>query len=75
MVGFFRKDVAIGLLAPLSLSAAQLVVGSVVLTMFLPCIAVFVVLARELGIKGLLMAIGIMLAATIVVGGLLNLVL
>jgi ferrous iron transport protein B len=75
VVGFFRKDVAIGLLAPLSLSAAQLVVGSVVLTMFLPCIAAFVVLARELGIKGLLMAIGIMLAATIVVGGLLNLVL
>ncbi|TEU04307.1 MAG: ferrous iron transporter B [Dehalococcoidia bacterium] len=75
VVGFLRKDVAIGLLSPLSLSAAQLVVGSVVLTMFLPCIAAFVVLARELGIKGLLMAIGIMLAATIVVGGLLNLVL
>jgi len=75
VVGFLRKDVAIGLLAPLSLSAAQLVVGSVVLTMFLPCIAAFVVLARELGIKGLLMAIGIMLAATVVVGGLLNLVL
>jgi len=75
VVGFFRKDVAIGLLAPLSLSAAQLVVGSVVLTMFLPCIAAFVVLARELGLKGLLAAIGIMLAATVIVGGLLNLVL
>ena len=75
VVGFFRKDVAIGLLAPLSLSAAQLVVGSVVLTMFLPCIAAFVVLARELGLKGLLAAIGIMLTATVIVGGLLNLVL
>ncbi len=75
VVGFFRKDVAIGLLAPLSLSAGQLVVGSVVLTMFLPCIAAFVVLARELGLKGLLAAIGIMLAATVIVGGLLNLVL
>ena len=75
VVGFLRKDVAIGLLAPLSLSAGQLVVGTVVLTMFLPCIAAFVVLARELGIKGLLMAIGIMLAATIIVGGLLNLIL
>ena len=75
VVGFLRKDVAIGLLAPLSLSAGQLVVGCVVLTMFFPCIAAFVVLARELGIKGLLAAIAIMLAATIVVGGLLNLVL
>ncbi len=75
VVGFLRKDVAIGLLAPLSLSAGQLVVGCVVLTMFFPCIAAFVVLARELGLKGLLAAIGIMLAATVVVGGLLNLVL
>jgi ferrous iron transport protein B len=75
VVGFFRNDVAIGLLAPLSMSAAQLVVGTVVLTMFFPCIAAFVVLARELGTKGLFMAIGIMLVATLVVGGLLNVVL
>jgi ferrous iron transport protein B len=75
VVGFFRKDVAIGLLAPLSLSATQLVVGTVVLTMFFPCIAAFVVLARELGTKGLFIAIGIMLIATLVVGGLLNAIL
>ncbi len=75
VVGFLRKDVAIGLLAPLSLSAGQLVIGCVVLTMFFPCIAAFVVLARELGFRGLLMAIGVMIAATVVVGGLLNLIL
>ena len=75
VVGFLRKDVAIGLLAPLGLSAGQLVVGCVVLTMFFPCIAAFVVLARELRLKGLLIATGIMLVATIVVGGLLNAIL
>ncbi len=75
VVGFLRKDVAIGLLAPLSLSAGQLVIGCVVLTMFFPCIATFVVLARELGFRGLLVAIGVMIAATVVVGGLLNLIL
>ncbi|MBE0415403.1 MAG: ferrous iron transporter B [Dehalococcoidia bacterium] len=75
VVGFLRKDLAIGMLTPLALSASQLVVGCVVLSMFFPCIAAFVVLARELGIRGLLMATGIMLAATIVVGGLLNLIL
>jgi ferrous iron transport protein B len=63
------------MLAPLALTAGQLVVGAVVLSMFFPCIAAFVVLARELGIRGLLMAIGIMMAATIIVGGLLNLIL
>jgi ferrous iron transport protein B len=75
VVGFFRKDVAVGLLAPLQLTAGQLVIGSVVLTMFFPCIAAFVVLARELGIRGLLTAISVMLGATVVVGGLLNLAL
>ena len=75
VVGFLRKDVAIGMLAPLSLSAGQLVVGSVVLAMFFPCIAAFVVLARELGVRGMLGATGIMLVAAIIVGSLLNLVL
>lgn len=75
VVGFLRKDVAIGLLAPLSLSAGQLVVGCVVLSMFFPCIASFVVLARELGPRRLLGATAVMIAATTVVGGLLNLFL
>jgi ferrous iron transport protein B len=75
VVGFLRTDVAVGLLAPLNLTAAQLVVGSVVLTMFFPCIAAFVVFAREFGRRGLLAAIVIMLATTVVVGGLLNLAL
>jgi ferrous iron transport protein B len=75
VVGFLRKDIAIGLLSPLSLTAGQLVVGCVVLTMFFPCIAAFVVLAKELRFKGLLAAIGVMIIATIVVGGLLNVIL
>jgi len=75
VIGFLRKDLAIGMLAPLALSAGQLVVGCVVLSMFFPCIAAFVVLARELGLRGMLRATGIMLAAAIVVGGLLNLIL
>lgn len=75
VIGFLRKDLAIAMLAPLALTAGQLVIGCVVLTMFFPCIATFVVLARELGFKGLLGAIGVMLIATLVVGGLLNLAL
>ena len=75
IVGFMRKDIAIGMLAPLSLTAGQLVVGSVVLTMFFPCVAAFVMFAKELGFKRLLAALGIMIIATIVVGGLLNLIL
>jgi ferrous iron transport protein B len=75
VVGFLRKDLAIAMLAPLALTAGQLVIGCVVLTMFFPCIAAFVVLAKELGFRGLLGAITVMLIATLVVGGLLNLIL
>ncbi len=75
IVGFMRKDIAIGMLAPLGLSAGQLVVGTVVLSMFFPCVAALAIFAKELGFKKLLAAMCIMIIVTIVVGGLLNLAL
>ena len=75
VIGFLRKDVAVGMLAPLGLTAKQLVVGSVVLAMFFPCIASFVVLLREFGVVRMLKAVGIMISAALVAGGLLNLIL
>jgi ferrous iron transport protein B len=75
VIGFLRKDVAVGMLAPLALTSGQLVVGSVVLAMFFPCMATFVVLLRELGLAGLLKAAGIMLVIALAVGSLLNLIL
>jgi ferrous iron transport protein B len=75
VIGFLRKDVAVGMLAPLALTAEQLVVGSVVLAMFFPCMATFVVLLRELGVTGMLKAAGIMITVALLVGGLLNLIL
>jgi ferrous iron transport protein B len=75
VVGFLRKDMAMGMLASLALTAKQLVISSTVLAMFFPCVATFVILARELGVRDLLKAIGIMLAAVLIVGSLQNLVL
>jgi len=75
VIGFLRKDVALGMLAPLGLSANQLVIGSVVLAMFFPCMATFVVLLRELGIGSMIKAIGIMVVSALLVGGALNLIL
>ena len=75
VIGFLRKDVALGMLAPLALSPEQLVVGSVVLAMFFPCIATFVVLLRELGVVNMLKSAGIMVIAALLTGSLLNLVL
>jgi len=75
VVGFLRKDVAMGMLAPLALTTKQLVISSTVLAMFFPCVATFVILARELGVRDLLKAVGIMIAAALTMGGLQNLFL
>ena len=75
VMGFLRKDVALGLMAPLEMTSGQLVVGSVVLAMSFPCIATFVILLREFGIAGVLKASGIMVAAALITGGILNLIL
>ena len=75
VIGFLRKDVAVGMLAPLALTSEQLVVGSVVLAMFFPCIATFVVLLRELGVVGMLKSAAIMITVALAVGGLLNVIL
>lgn len=75
IIGFLRKDIAVGMFAPLNLSAKQLVVGCTVLAMSFPCIATFTVLFKELGLKDLVKATVIMLFVAILVGTLLNLLL
>jgi len=73
-IGFLRKDVAIGMLAPLGLSMGQLITASVVLTMYFPCVATFVVLFKELGFWDTLKASVIMVSSAIFVGWILNLI-
>ena len=75
IIGFLRKDVAVGMLVPLGLTKAQMVTASVVLTMYFPCIATFAVLIKELGIKDMIKSALIMIVATLIVGGILNLIL
>ena len=74
-VGFLRKDIALGMMAPLDLTPGQLVVGTVVLAMFFPCIATFVVLLRETGLSDMLKSTGIMIVSALLAGGILNMIL
>jgi ferrous iron transport protein B len=75
LIGFLRKDLAVGMLAPLDLNMKQLIIACVVLTMSFPCIATFAVLLRELGVVDMLKAAALMLGSAFLVGGLLNLIL
>ncbi len=75
VIGFLRKDLAVGMLIPLHMPLKQLIIASVVLTMYFPCAATFAVLIKEFGIKDMLKATLIMICSTLIVGGLLNLIL
>ena len=72
VIGFLRKDVAVGMLMPLSLSAKQLFIAATLLAISFPCVATFIILWKELGLKDLIKAALIMIIVSIIVGGLLN---
>jgi ferrous iron transport protein B len=75
LIGFLRKDIAAGLLIPLQMDLKQTIIACVVLSMSFPCIATFIIFLKEMGLKYLLAATGIMVAATLIAGGALNLIL
>ena len=75
LIGFLRKDMAMGMLLPLGLTMKQMIIASVVLTMYFPCIATFVIIFKELGFRDTLKSTALMIASTLLVGGILNLVL
>lgn len=75
IVGFLRKDVAVGMLIPLGMTLKQLIIASVILTMYFPCIATFVMLIKEMGVKDMAKSALIMILSTLIVGGVLNLLI
>ncbi len=75
VVGFLRKDIAVGMLAPLNLSLKQIIVASVMLSTYLPCIGTFTIIIKELGVKTIFFVIAVMLSVSIIVGVLLNMIL
>jgi len=75
LVGFLRKDLAVGMLLPLGLDPKQLVVATTILSLYFPCMATFAVLIKELGIYDTFKATIIMVATALLVGGAMRIVL
>jgi ferrous iron transport protein B len=75
LIGFLRKDLAIGMLLPLMMTPAQLVVAVTTLTMYFPCVGTFAMLFKELGAKDLAKAVGVMMVTAFLVGGIMRLIL
>ena len=75
LVGFLRKDLAVGMLLPLAMSPLQLVIATTLLTISFPCVGTFAVLLKELGLKGLFAAVCFMVTTAFIVGGIMRVVL
>ncbi len=68
IIGIIRKDAAVALLEPLALNGSQMVTGATALIIYFPCIATFVVLVKELGLKDTAKSFLIMAGITLVAG-------
>lgn len=74
VVGFLRKDLAIGLLPVEAMSTYQVFKSVILLTIYFPCLATFAMLLRELNWKEILATLGFLVVMIFVFGGVLNLV-
>lgn len=75
LLGVLRKDVSIALLEPYHLSAEQLVVSCIFMTMYLPCVATFFVMLRESGVKDTLRVVTLSFALATATAWILSLIL
>jgi len=75
IMGFLRKDVAMGMLLTLKMAPHQFFISTIVLAMTFPCIATFIVLWRELGFKYIIFSIALMIFVAIITGTGLNFLL
>jgi ferrous iron transport protein B len=77
LFGFFRRDYGAAGLYDLRsvMSGNQLVVATVTLTLFIPCIAQFAVMIKERGWKTTLGMVAFIFPFAFIVGGILNWVL
>ncbi len=80
LYGFFRRDYAAAALydeatKTIGLTGNQFVISAVVLTLFLPCVAQFLVMVKERGLKTSFTMVGIILVLAFGTGFLLNTIL
>lgn len=75
VVGIIRKDAAVALLEPLQLNGNQMITGVTTLIIYFPCMATFVVLLKELGLKDTAKSFLIMIGTTLATGAYMRLIL
>lgn len=72
VLGFLRKDVSIALLAPFHLNSHQFIIASILMVLYVPCIASFFTLIKELGFMAAIKTMGVVFVSAIIVTALLH---
>jgi ferrous iron transport protein B len=72
ILGFLRKDVSIALLAPFALSGAQFVIACVFMVLYVPCVASFFTITKELGVLSAVRVMAIVFGSAVTICTLLN---
>ncbi|MEO0086556.1 MAG: ferrous iron transporter B [candidate division WOR-3 bacterium] len=75
ITGFLRKDVSIALLVPFDLTPKQLIISSIFLILYLPCLSTTLILIREFKIRDAFKIIIFQLILGLLISLVLNLIL
>ncbi len=75
IMGFVRRDFGAAGFFHMALTPLQAVVGMIVITLFIPCIASIMVIHKEMGLKGVLGILGFTLGVAFLTGGIVHRVL
>lgn len=75
ILGFLRKDVSIAMLAPFALSSKQFIVASIFMVLYLPCIASFFILIKEMGLRSALTIVFTVFTVAFFSGAFLNFII
>ncbi len=76
IMAFLRKDMAIGMLGGMVgaglLTTGQLITSIVLVSIYFPCLATFIMILKEGGIRDLLKSLVVLVASFFIFGGLMN---
>ncbi len=76
VMAFMRKDMAVGMLGGLAsagvLSTGQLITSVVLVSIYFPCLATFIMIWKEGGTRDLLKSLGVLATSFFVFGGLMH---
>ncbi len=76
VMAFLRKDMAVGMLGGMFsaglLTTGQLITSIVLVSIYFPCLATFIMILKEGGIRDLLKSLVVLVASFFIFGGLMN---